>query len=309
VSTGGWIPSRYVGLAFILGSAFCFSTMGTVVKESYDQGGTATGLLAIRMLTASAVWVLLLNRRLLAFDWRSEGVRRLVAGTVAGVVVASLAEYAAYRHLPVALVVVILFMAPVWVALGQWVLTGRGVGPAGVVGLIVLAAGLVLLTQVRLASASLAGIGLALVASVGIGIFFTLSGQAIAEIGAVRSAAVVAVAAAAAAVPIALIDGTLAASFEPSVVGHGIVLGIVATVISMTLLLNGVLRLGAFPAAVVSAVEPVFAGLLAWMFLSETLAALQIAGAALVVAGTLFVQRRHDLPVEEQHPRSGRPLR
>lgn len=291
---------RSVGVLFVLGSALCFSTMGTVVKDAYDHGASATGLLGIRMLVASVIWVAVLNRRLGAIDWRSMPVRRLALASMLGVGVASLAEYAAYRYLPVALVVVILFMAPAWVAVGQWFLTRRSMGVGGVAGVVLLLGGLAFLNELTLSGISPLGVVLTLIASLGIATFFTVAGHSLAQLRPVSGAAVVAIAASLIAVPIALVDGTFFSSLtSPQIALRGALLAVVATVISLVFLLNGVRRLGAFPASVVSAIEPVFAGFLAWWLLDEVLSTLQMLGAALVIGGTIVVEATRKAVHEE----------
>lgn len=68
-------------------------------------------------------------------------------------------------------------------------------------------------------------------------------------------------------------------------------LGIVSTVVSQTAFFLGVSKLGPAPAALVAASEPVMA--LTWLvvFLDESMRAIQIAGAALVIVGVVWSQR------------------
>ena len=68
-------------------------------------------------------------------------------------------------------------------------------------------------------------------------------------------------------------------------------LAIVSTVVSQTAFFLGVSKLGPAPAALVAAIEPVMA--LTWLvlFLDESLRAVQIAGAALVITGVVWSQR------------------
>ena len=68
-------------------------------------------------------------------------------------------------------------------------------------------------------------------------------------------------------------------------------LAIVSTVISQTAFFLGVTKLGPAPAALVAASEPVMA--LTWLvlFLDESMRAIQIAGAALVIVGVVWSQR------------------
>lgn len=68
-------------------------------------------------------------------------------------------------------------------------------------------------------------------------------------------------------------------------------LGIVSTVVSQTAFFLGVSKLGPAPAALVAASEPVMA--LTWLvlFLDESMRAIQVAGAALVIVGVVWSQR------------------
>lgn len=82
--------------------------------------------------------------------------------------------------------------------------------------------------------------------------------------------------------PETLLDGSLL----PGV----ILLGIVATVIPFSLFLWGLARIGPSRAGVVSTLEPLSAAVLAYVWLNQSLDAVQIVGAALVVIGIAVVQ-------------------
>lgn len=70
-------------------------------------------------------------------------------------------------------------------------------------------------------------------------------------------------------------------------------LAIISTVVSQTAFFLGVAKLGPAPAALVAASEPVMA--LTWLviFLDESMRAIQMAGAALVIVGVVWSQRTH----------------
>lgn len=73
-------------------------------------------------------------------------------------------------------------------------------------------------------------------------------------------------------------------------------LGIISTVVSQTAFFLGVSKLGPAPAALVAASEPVMA--LTWLvlFLDESMRAIQIVGAALVIVGVVWSQRARPEP-------------
>jgi drug/metabolite transporter (DMT)-like permease len=68
-------------------------------------------------------------------------------------------------------------------------------------------------------------------------------------------------------------------------------LGIISTVVSQTAFFLGVSKLGPAPAALVAASEPVMA--LTWLvlLLDESMRAIQVVGAALVIVGVVWSQR------------------
>ncbi len=269
--------------------------MGTVVKIAYGQGGSVTGLLGARLLIAVAIWGLLLNRRLWRLEWSSSPIRRLLVAGAMGVGMASLGEYAAYRYVPIALVVLVLFMSPGWVAVTQWLRFGEPIGVLGIAGLGLLAVGLILLTQASMGGASLTGVVLALGASFGIATVFVLAAESIHEVAPSVAAAVMAIGAAAVALPVAAIDKTLVSTLtSPFLARSGFLLAVVGTVVGFFLLLRGIRQLGAFSASVASAVEPIFAALLAWVFVGQALTRGQILGGALIIMGTAVVSRRDD---------------
>lgn len=81
-------------------------------------------------------------------------------------------------------------------------------------------------------------------------------------------------------------DTLLDSSLVPGV----LVLAVVATIIPFSLFLWGLARIGPSRAGIVSTLEPLSAAFLAYFWLDQSLGGVQIAGAALVVAGIAVVQ-------------------
>ena len=72
----------------------------------------------------------------------------------------------------------------------------------------------------------------------------------------------------------------------------GLFLAIVAHVLGQGLIVAGVGRTPAALAGVILLIQPVAAGLVAWPLFGETLTLVQLAGAALVLAGVWLAGRR-----------------
>jgi drug/metabolite transporter (DMT)-like permease len=75
----------------------------------------------------------------------------------------------------------------------------------------------------------------------------------------------------------------------PAVYGYGVLMAVVSTVLPIILTSEGIRRLGASHASIVGAVGPVATIFLGAIFLGEAITALQLAGAALVLAGVLAI--------------------
>jgi drug/metabolite transporter (DMT)-like permease len=74
-----------------------------------------------------------------------------------------------------------------------------------------------------------------------------------------------------------------------AVYGYGVLMAVVSTVLPIILTSEGIRRLGASHASIVGAVGPVATIFLGAMFLDEPITAVQLAGAALVLAGVLAI--------------------
>lgn len=279
-----------VAVGMLLAAAMAFATMGPVARIAYDDGASPPALLFVRFTAAALGWVVVLALLRRPVLWGHWAVPRLLAAGVIGGALAGYAEYAAYQHLKVALVIVLLFTAPVWIALAEWRLGRRRITLREVLALVAVIVGLPLLLDVRTGGVHVGGVLLALGASFGIAVFFLLAQRGVNALGVMRSAALFSFSAAVATlVMTTALEGLDWPLGSGTAVGLGVFLGLVPTALGMALVLGGISRIGAFQSSVVSATEPVFGALLAWLLLQETLRAVQGAGALLVIGGTVII--------------------
>lgn len=82
-------------------------------------------------------------------------------------------------------------------------------------------------------------------------------------------------------------------------------IGLIPTFTAIQTLYAGTRRIGAAQAALVSTTEPLFIVILSFVFLDQRLAPLQLAGAALILAGVIIAQTA---PRPEGEPQPARPL-
>jgi drug/metabolite transporter, DME family len=98
--------------------------------------------------------------------------------------------------------------------------------------------------------------------------------------------------------PRGLPNTILAADVLPGVIA----IAIGATIIPFALFVWGLARIGPARAGIASTLEPLSAAFVAWVWLGQTLSGVQLAGAAMVVAGIAVIQSEEPAAVPEPAP-------
>jgi drug/metabolite transporter (DMT)-like permease len=245
-------------------------------------------LLGARLLVAALVLAL----AALAARPRRPRTGELALSAVAGLAFAGagLGEFEALARANAPTVVVIVFVAPAWIALADRSLTGCPLGRARSASLAALAAGLALLVAAPGSrSPDIVAVLLALGASLMSAAFFLVLGAVARTVSAPAAACTVAWTSAAA---VASLDpagaGRLLLSSDAA--GQGAAIGIL-TAIALVLLASGAGRSSALVASAVICVEPVVAATLSWLLLGELLSPAQAGGAAVVVGAVAVLAR------------------
>ena len=290
-----------VGIVLALISAAAFGTSGVVARSLLDAGWTPGAVVTMRIVAAALI---LLPPTVLALRGRWAMLRRQL-GVVLGygifaVAGAQLAYFNAISHLSVGVALLIEYLAPVLIVGYLWARTGRRPGRLTVAGVVLSLAGLVLVLdlagEVRV---NLVGVLWALMAAVGLAVYFLLSDEggndavppiALAGAGLVVGAVVLGVAGVSGVLPIAAstADVQLGGQLLPWWVA-GLELAVVAGAFAYVLGIVAVRRLGSTVGSFVALTEVLFAVLFAWLLLGELPAPVQLLGGALIVMGVLAV--------------------
>ena len=193
-------------------------------------------------------------------------------------------ELKALDRVPVALVILIVALVPLWISIASWLLWRVPLARRGVLAIVIALGGTALVAGSPSGRVDGIGIVFSLAASVlAAGLYLLLERllseppvQLVIAVG-----AAVATAVAVAVEPHAVAD-------ELGSGGHraGLVIG-AGLGLSLTMLFSiiGIRRSSAFVAGVAVTCEPIFAGLLAWLVLHQTLTAVQLAGGAVALLG------------------------
>ena len=269
-------------MAPVLAAATALGTVSVLARRAYEHGSTPVSLLGVRLLVAALV----LSALCAGSGGPRARPRELATGAAAGVAFAAagLGEFEALSRAPAPTVVLLVFVAPVWVALASW---AAGRGPPGwptAWALALILGGLALLLGVPGgAGLGLAAAGLALGASVMSALFFVVMADLTQRVPPLRAACTAAWAGAL--VTLALRPEGIAHELSRSATaGHGIAIGCL-TACALGLLATGLRAGSALWASAVIGVEPLVAAALSGLLLGEFLSGPQLAGAAAVLAG------------------------
>lgn len=269
-------------------------------RLAFDHGVTvSTAVLFRSAVTALVVWVIV---RVAGVPVNVSAAQRkalLKIGLLIGL--QSLCLYSAVARLPVALALLAFNTYPLWTALWARTLKGERIEPRVLRAMPVLLLGLALALDVAGAASGLgasahwgrigAGVAFALTAaaSFGLALVFTQH-ETLGLDGRVRTAITMALVAAAALVGV-VAQGGLALPNAP--IGWWGLAGLTALYgTAFTIMFTVLPRLGVVGGSPIMNVEPIFALVLAWAVLGQTVAAMQVAGGLLVVATVMWLGLR-----------------
>jgi drug/metabolite transporter (DMT)-like permease len=287
-------------LITVLGSAVTAAVTSVLARQALEHGSTPATLLAVRY----AIAALVLGVPLIALRSLPRSRRALGMSAAVGVLmlIGGTCEFEAIARLPVAIVIVILCANPLWVLLHTRIVRGQRLGLRRQLSFVAVLAGVVMLVGPRLDDYDVLGLALAVGASVSWGACLLLM-QGAARIDGFSTPAAVAAG--------SVVAGTFALALHPGALDaeilHGPNPGLVTALgvtgaISFGLLALGLRGQHVFDVSVVAATEPLFVAALAAIFLDEQLAAWQLVGMLLVVAGVAWLSRDERLPLM---PRAG----
>ena len=291
---------RTTGLVMAVASALAFSSSGPFIKPLLEGGWSLGAALLVRMGVAG----LLLSPAIVLAIRRQPGfVRRhwrlIVGFGLMPVLGCQLFFFSAMQRMPVAVALLIQYLAPVMLVAFVWLRTRRAPSPLVLWGSAVAVTGLVLVVDISGASFDLVGTLLALAAAVCVCVYFVISERAgddlpplaLAASGLLVGAVIMALLCVTGILPFhaPAIAVELAGVEVPWFIPLLWVAG-VATTLGYAFGVMAVPRIGSRVASFVGLSEVLFALGFAWIFLSEIPAPIQFAGGALILAGVVLVK-------------------
>ena len=288
-----------VGLALAVAGSVMFSAKAIVVKLAYRHGVDAETLLALRMLVsapffAAALW------------WTSRGAARLsrrdhallVTIGMLGYYLASYFDFLGLQHISAALERLILYLNPTLVLLLSVLVLGRPVTRFDLVALLLSYGGIVFVFWHDLSVAGDAGAvvtGGALVfgSAFCYALYLVGAGDLIGRMGSTRFIALAMLASTVFVLAQFALTRPLAALQVPmSIHALSLAMAVFSTVLPTWMVAEAIRRIGANGTSLIGSLGPVFTIGMGAVILGEPLHAVQLLGAALVLAGVLLVTRR-----------------
>ncbi len=284
---------RRLALALVVVSAACFGTLGILTRFVYDAGVGPLALLTWRFAAAALLMAAFQSvREPRALLVGASDVGRFSLLSLTGYGAASLCYFFALPLVGVSVTTVLLYTYQAIVAvIGRLFLAERFTWRR-IAAIALTFAGCALVARVFETRATLSGLGIVLGLGAGLGyaVFNVLSFRFMSRRPRiVLMAYTFGISAVAIGLASLAIGQSLsAAAWTPAVWGLLLAIVLVPTFAAVVLYLEGIRRLGAAQAAIISTFEPLFAIALSAAFLGERLSATQWVGALVVLAGVVL---------------------
>ena len=296
--------SRIVGAILIVVAATAFSGKGVIIKLAYRYGVDPVTLMTLRMVFSAPFFVVL-------GYWAARGAqvqplsaadrRTVVALGLVGYYLASYFSFLGLQYITAALERLLLFLHPTFVVLLAAAIFKRPITRRDVVAILLSYLGIALVFGNDLATQP---------GNVALGAFWVVlsalfyaayllgSGRVVGRVGSLRFASYAGlVSCIAIVIHYAVVHDLSVILSQPApVYGLGLVMAVVSTVLPIVLTSEGIRRIGASHASIIGSVGPVSTIFLGAMLLGEPITAIQIAGAALVLAGVLIISLPRSRP-------------
>jgi drug/metabolite transporter (DMT)-like permease len=284
-------------VALVVFSAVAFSAKAIIIKLAYRHGTDAVTLLALRMAMAAPFYVAIAwwssrGGRAVALsraDWRAIAILGIL-----GYYLASLFDFLGLQYITAALERLVLFLYPTFVVLISAAFYGRAITGRDLAALALSYTGIALVFANDLATRQenvLLGAFWVALSALCYAIYLIGNGRMVRKMGSVLFASLASVVSCAGVLGHFLVvrDVSLMWTQPGPVYGLSFLMAIVSTVLPVIFMSMGIRLIGSSHASMLGTVGPVATIFLGFVFLDEPVTAIQLAGAALVMAGVLAI--------------------
>ncbi len=291
-----------IGFVITFIGAILFSTKAIFVKLAFANTSVdAVSLLALRMFFSVPVYLVIAvlysnregNKKFTRLQWA-----KIIFLGIIGYYLSSLFDFIGLQYISAGLERLILFLYPTFAILINAAVYGKRINRVQQLALLLTYAGIAIayIGELNLADTSpgfLKGTFFIFLCALSFSVYLVGSGRLIPVVGATKFTAYTMSAAGFGVFLHYFISGNTNIHFSTPVLGYGILLALVATVIPTFFISNGLKKIGSNNVAIISSIGPVSTILQAHLILGEKLILAQVAGTVLVIAGILLTGWRN----------------
>ena len=282
-----------LGFVIVTLTALLVSLSSIFSRYTYDAGANPQTLVFFRFLLFCLLYLLMVS--ITSNPIRLPKKKRFHVYLAGGFyTLGSGCLLASMYYLPVSLAIVIFYTYPIITLAGEKIIARETPRPLEIGCFILAFFGLILALKIDTNAANPTGIGLAIMASLGMSASYLVSEKKLKEIPPFLLTFHLALSG----LVIMAVYILLTNSFNPgSLISSNLVFVFLASLSFTTaffFMFKGIRLIGAVNTAMILNLEPIFTIGLAFAFLNESLTGSQFAGAALVLAAIILVQRHHN---------------
>ncbi len=281
------------GVPYILASAACFGSMAIFARMAYASGVDVPTLLLLRFSMAAALmWLNLLARGIKLP--RGRGMAMLLVMGSIGYAGQAFSYFTALTFASAGLVALLLYLYPAFVTLLSRFVFKRPITPSQLVALLVALVGSGL-TIGRAGDGKPLGVFFGVLAALIYSIYILMGSRFPKDVTPTASTTIITSSAAVTCAAVVSVRG-----YHPPGTAEGwlaiVAIALVCTVLAILFFFEGLERVGAVRASVLSTIEPVFTLVLATVFLGESVTYLRLVGGALILGAVAQLARERPEP-------------
>ncbi|WP_434624650.1 DMT family transporter [Azospirillum sp. B2RO_4] len=285
------------GLGLAVAGVIAFSLRPVIIKLAYRYNVDPVTLIMLRMVFALPFFL-----AMALWSGVKKGERAPIAGRdlaltiglgITGYYAASFCDFLGLRYVSAGMGRLLLFLYPTIVVVLSALFLGKRIGLREVVALVVSYAGVALVVWSEVGTGHpdfMTGAGLVFMGAFLYSIYLVGSSRVVQRIGSMRFTAYAMTAACLCCILQFLLLRPLSAlDLPPAVFGLSVVMSVVCTVLPVLMTAEALRRVGPNLVALSGAIGPVAAAVFGYLALAEPMGWLQLAGAALTVAGVMII--------------------
>jgi len=300
--TEGAKKNYVTGFIITFIGAILFSTKAIFVKLAFANTNVdAVSLLALRMFFSVPFYIgiaLYYSNKSGNIKFTGREWLKIIFLGLMGYYLSSLFDFIGLQYVSAGLERLILFLYPTFAILLNAVIFKKKINGIQQLALLLTYAGIGIayFGELKLDSSNphfFLGTFFIFLCAVTFAVYLVGSGRLIPVVGAPKFTAYAMTAAAAGVLTHYFVSGNTIHNFSEPILGYGLLLAIIATVIPTFFISNGLKKIGSNNVAIISSIGPVSTILQAHFVLGERLIAAQVTGTILVIAGVLLTGWRN----------------